>query len=200
VINLMPPTVKQEILYARRNTRLRKWAVRLFSAALVVVGVVAVGQMYLQQSINTYSAQVKQGEQALKDQKLDETQKKVEELSDSLKLVTQVLQREILFSKLLVQIGGVLPNGSILTNLGIDKVQGGIELQADAVNYQTGTQVQLNLQDPENKIFDKADILNIQCDSTSSDPLKKQYPCLVQIKALFSKNNTFTTIKPGTSN
>ncbi len=200
MINLLPPDIKQEILYARRSTRLRKWSFSLFGTALVIVGVVMVGQMYLQQSINTYSQQVKQGQQALKDQKLDETQKKAEELSDSIKLVTQVLQREILFSKLLVQIGSVLPNGSILTNLGIDKVQGGIELQADAVNYQTGTQVQLNLQDPDNKIFDKADLLNIQCDSATSDPLKKQYPCLVQIKALFAKNNTFTTIKPGTGN
>lgn len=198
MINLLPPDVKENTLFARRNTRLRKWAFALFASALLVIGMVGVGQMYLQQSIKTYSTQVEQGKAELKTNKLDETQKQVQELTDSLKLVTQVLQREILFSKLLVQIGGALPNGSILTNLSIDKVQGGLELQADAVNYQTGTQVQVNLQDPENKIFEKADILNIQCDADPSEPLKQQYPCLVQIKALFAKNNTFSFIQSGT--
>lgn len=198
MINLLPPEIKENIMFARRNTHLRMWAFGLFASALLVVGMVGAGQMYLQQSIKTLTAQVEQGKVELKTEKLNETQEEVQELTDSLKLVTQVLQREILFSKLLVQIGGALPSGSILTSLSIDKVQGGLELQADAVNYQTGSQVQVNLQDPENKIFEKADILNIQCDTDPGDPLKKQYPCLVQIKALFAKNNTFSFIQSGT--
>lgn len=199
MINLLPPDIKQSVVFARRNTLLRKWSFLLLIGILVIVGVVAAGQVYLQKSIKTYSSQVQQGEADLKKQKLDETQKEVEELTDSLKLVTQVLQREILFSKLLVQIGGALPSGAILTNLSIDKVNGGLDLQADADDYQTATQVQLNLQDPNNKIFEKADILSIQCDTpeNASDPLKRQYPCTVQIRALFAKNNTFSFIKSG---
>jgi hypothetical protein len=85
----------------------------------------------------------------------------------------------------------------VLTGLSINKVQGGLDLQAAATDSQTATQVQVNLQDPKNQIFEKADIVNIQCAtdaSTAGDPLKSQYPCTVQLRTLFAKNNTFSFI------
>ncbi len=196
MINLLPPDVKENIVYSRRNTRLRHWTVALFVGIAGIVGTVVAGQIYLQQSINSYAAQVSGGNENLKKQNIDETQKQVQGLTDSLKLVTQVLQRQILFSKLLAQIGGTLPSGTILSNLSINKVQGGLDLQAAAVDYETATQVQLNLQDPKNKIFEKADIINIQCatSQSSSSPVQSQYPCTVQIRALFAKNNSFSFI------
>ncbi len=125
---------------------------------------------------------------------------KVQQLSDSLKLVTQVLQREILFSKLLAQTGAALPNGSVLTDLSINKLQGGLDLRVSATDYQTATQVQLNLQDPNNKIFEKADIVNIQCvtPKPGNNALQNKYPCNVQLRALFAKNNPFSFISPKT--
>ncbi len=201
MINLIPPDKKESIVFARRNTLLRKWSFVLLVAIVGIFGVVLAGQIYLNQSIKTYASQVQSGQDELEKQKLDETQKEVQELSDSLKLATQVLQREVLFSKLLTQIGGVLPKGAILTNLSIDKVTEGLDLQADAVDYQTATQVQVNLADPANKIFEKADIVRIQCDipENAPDPLKRQYPCNIQMRALFAKNNSFSFIKTGTS-
>lgn len=196
MINMLPTDMKESILYARRNTYLRKWLVALCIALFGVAAITGAGYIYLQNSINNYAREVKLGNETLKTQKLDETQKNIQDLSNSLKLVTQVLQREILFSKLLSQIGSALPNGSVLTSLSINKTQGGIDLQAGATDYQTGTQVQLNLQDPKNKIFEKADIVSIQCETikAGTDPVKAQYPCTVQLRALFAKNNAFTFI------
>lgn len=200
MINLLPPDVKENISYARRNTRLRKWCIALFVSVLAVAGIVTAGQLYMQRSIRTYSAQVEQGNQQLEAQQLAETQNKVKDLTNSLKLVVQVLQREILFSKLLRQIGAALPNGSILTDLSINTVQGGLDLRASAVDYQTATQVQINLEDSNNKIFEKADIVNVQC---ASDPASAntpaEYPCTVQVRALFSKDNPFLFIAKGTT-
>ncbi len=202
MINLLPPDVKENMVYARRNTRLRHWIVAVMFGVFGILVIVGVGQLYLQQSINSYSQQVAAGESELKAQKLDETQTKVQQLSGDLKLVVSVLQKEILFSKLLAQIGAALPTGSVLTNLSINKVQGGLDLQAATTNSQTATQLQLNLQDPKNQIFEKADLISIQCISnakaTSGDALKAQYPCTAQLRALFAKNNSFTFIS-GTS-
>lgn len=202
MINLLPPEVKESMLYARRNTRLRHWIAAVMFGVFGILVIVGVGQLYLQQSIHAYNQQVAAGELELKAQKLDETQAKVQQLSGDLKLVVSVLQKEILFSKLLAQIGAALPTGSVLTNLSINKVQGGLDLQAATTNSQTATQLQLNLQDPKNKIFEKADLISIQCTSnakaTSGDPLKSQYPCTAQLRALFAKNNSFTFIS-GTS-
>src|SRR3989304_3430954 len=97
--------------------------------------------------------------QGLGAQKLEETQKSVQEISDNLKLVVQVLSREILFSKLIKQIGTAIPPSAVLTDLKIAKTSGGIDLTAVAIDYSTATQVQVNLQDPDNKIFDKADLI-----------------------------------------
>lgn len=202
MINVLPPEIKENIVYARRNTKLRTWSIALLFSVFGILAIAGIGQMYLQQSTNSYSAQVQKGNDDLKVQKLYETQAQVQSLTDSLKLVTQVLQREVLFSKLLTQIGAALPNGSILSSLSINQVKGGLDLQASAKDYQTATQVQLNLQDPTNKIFQKADILNIQCAgdaAVSNDALTKQYPCTVQIRALFAKNNTFSFISSGSS-
>lgn len=88
-----------------------------------------------------------------------------------------------------------MPSGSTLQNLNIGKVDGGIDLQAAAKDYQTATQVQLNLADPANKLFEKADIITINCATTSSSTsVSSVYPCQVNIKALFTKNNTYLFI------
>lgn len=199
MINLLPPDVKQNIVFARRNSKLRNWTVALVFCAISILAIVAIGHLYLRQSINDYSVRVEKGKEELKIQKIDDTQKRVQELTTSLKLVTQVLQREILFSSLLAQIGRVSPNGSVLTSLSINKLQGGLDLQAAAVDYHTATQVQVNLQDPKNKIFDKADIVSVQCASIKAggDAFKNQYPCTIQLRALFAKNNSFTLLNPG---
>ncbi len=193
MINLLPPEVKQNITYARRNTSLRSWLFALLAATVCLCAVIGFGQLYLQHSIDNYAAQLATGQQQLKEQHLEETQQEIETVSGNLKLVVQVLSRAILFSKLLSQVGSTIPSGSVLTNLSIsNKVQGGIDLSFSSTDYQTGTQVQLNLADPDNKIFEKADLINIQCEKAPATPTK--YPCTIQIRALFAKNNSFTFI------
>ncbi len=194
MLNLLPTDLKDNIVYARRNTRMRYWTIALLLSIIGILGIVAVSYIYLQQSINTYASDVQKGNDNLKSQKLDETQKQVQDLTNNLKLVDQVLQREVLFSKLLLQIGSALPNGSVLTNLSIDKIQGGLNLDVATTDDQTATQVQINLQDPENKIFDKADIITIQCATATAPSANSAYPCTVQIRALFAKNNSFSVL------
>lgn len=194
MINLLPPEVKTNISYARRNTVLRKWALATTVAILGLVSIVLFGQLYLDNSINAYSAQAQDTREQLRIQKIDETQKRVNEISSNLKLVVQVLQREILFSKVLKQIGASIPNGAVLTELTIAKVQGGIDLQYEAQNYQTATQILLNLQDPKNQIFEKADIENITC--TDTPVVGKKYNCTIEIRALFGKNTQFYSLVP----
>lgn len=195
MINLLPSDVKKDIIYARRNTSLRAWTFSILCCVLCIALVVAAGHLYLQNSVNSYTDQVTASKQQLADQKLEETQKEIETVSSNLKLVVQVLSRAILFSKFLDQVGSTIPNGAVLTNLSIsNKVQGGIDLQFSATDYQTATQVQLNLSDPNNKIFDKADLVSVQCGQAAGATASSEYPCNVQIRALFAKNNSFSFI------
>lgn len=199
MINLLPPDKKSSIAYARRNTALIGWLVTTLLSLAGVVAIVLFGLIYLNRSIDAHNQQLTQSREQLKVQKLEETQKQVEGISSDLKLVVQVLNKEILFSKLLQQIGAAMPPNTILTNLSISKVQGGIDLQAGATDYNAATQVQVNLSDSNNKIFEKADIVSIQCtkpnstSTTTTEPTtNSKYPCTVTIRAKFAANNSFT--------
>ncbi len=197
MINLLPPDTRQNLLFARRNTQLLRWSTALLVGIGGVVAVVAFGYFFIDQNTRNVSAQVEQARAELKAQKLEETQKKVEDISGSLKLVTQVLSKQILISDLLKQTGAVMPNGSSLAGLSLSKIQGGIDLQAVSKDYQTGTQVQVNLQDPKNKLFDKVDIISVTCTGqTTGVTTLQSYPCTGTYRARFVKDNPFLLLKP----
>jgi Tfp pilus assembly protein PilN len=193
MINLLPPDMKRDMHYGRRDMILLHW---IFACLVALAGVgliVGAGFFYLQHSISNQTASLKQSQETLKAQKVDETQKKLSDISSDTKLILQVLSREILFSKLLTQLGASLPENTTLDELEIDKVQGGLTLKSMATDINAATQLQLNLQDPTNKIFDKADIENISC--VPPDPQIK-YPCTVQLRAQFAKDNPYVYISP----
>ncbi len=117
MINLLPPLVKQQYLYGRRNTSLRRWAAAFLVGLLGVALVTSFGYFYLQKSISNYQGHIAQTQAKLDEQKLTEVQKHSEDITNSLKLVVKVLGKEILFSQLLKQIGAVTPPGAALTDL-----------------------------------------------------------------------------------
>jgi len=197
MINLLPPDVKQNLVYGRRNTQLLHWAV-IFVMSIAGVWVIVMGGLfYMQQSINDYTVQRTKNQADLSAQHLDTTQAQVKEISSSLKLGVQVLSREVLFSSLIKQIGAVIPPNASLTNLSITQTQGGMDLTAATTDYNTATQVEVNLQDPANKIFSKADLLSITCAGVNST--NPRYPCTVTIRAQFAKSNPFLFINTGST-
>lgn len=190
MINLLPQDIKEGYRFARRNMALRKW-VTLFATALVGLGIIATfGLFTLQQSINNYNHQIADSQALFKKEDFNGTQRKVQDISNSFKLVVKVLSKEVLFSQLIKQIGASMPDNAILTGLDINQVQGGIDITAEATDYKTATQVQVNLSDPANKIFSHADIENIKCEGVNDPP----YHCQVTIRALFADNNPFLFI------
>lgn len=194
MINLLPPQTKEDLLYARRNTKLLRW---FFALLLGIAGIIVLtvgGLFYTNQAIQSNTAIVTKERQQLEVQKIGDIQNQVQDISNSLKLVIQVLSQEILFSKLLQQIGAAMPAGSSLSQLSINKTQGGIDLSALAADYQTATQVQINLQDPQNRIFNKADIVSIKCGNLGDSSMHGQYQCIVTLRALFATNNPFLFI------
>ncbi|MDB5170694.1 MAG: hypothetical protein JWO35_388 [Candidatus Saccharibacteria bacterium] len=191
MINLLPPEVSRGYSYARRNVGLRRW-VLIFVIALIGLGAIATyGLLTIQQSKAHYAKEIAASEELLKKEKFAETQKQVQDIASSFKLVAQVLGKEVLFSQLIKQIGATIPAKANLTGLNISQVQGSLDISAVTPDYKTATQVQLNLADPGNKIFSKADIVNIAC---KSDANAGDRPCTVTIRALFAPNNPYLFI------
>ncbi len=197
MINLLPGDVKTSYRYARRNVGLRRWVIA-FVLAFVGLGLISTyGLLALHQQNSHYNKLIATNQATLLQQDYTKTQAQVKNISSNFKLVVQVLSNEVLFSKLISQITATIPASANLTGLQINKAQGAIDISAIATDYNAATQVQVNLADPANKIFTKADIVSIGCTSSStpqSDPTKAAYPCTVALHALFAANNPFLFI------
>lgn len=196
MINLLPPETKESYRYARRNSRLVGW---VFAFCFALIGLVAIsigGIFYLNQAAKPYDAQVAAAEETLKKQDQAGTEKQVQEISNNLKLAIQVLSKEILFSQLLKQLAVIIPSNATLSNLGISQVQGALDITANTTDYHAATQMQVNLADPANKIFSKADLVSINCvaPATGDDSTKSRYPCTAIYRALFAPNNPYLFI------
>jgi Tfp pilus assembly protein PilN len=192
VINLLPPEVKSGYRYARRNVSLRSWVVMCLVALVGLGGLATYGLLTLQQSTTRYNNQIAATEALFQKEKFSATQTQVKDISNNFKLVVKVLKQEVLFSQLLKQIAAIIPANANLTGLTISQTQGAIDIAAITTDYNTATQVQVNLADPANKIFSKADIVSITCGNTNA--LNANYPCTVNIRALFAANNPFLFI------
>ncbi len=186
MINLLPFTQRHEIEFARHNTQLAHW---IFAIIIIIAGLgvfLGAGYFYLSESINQYTVEVSEKRELLQTNELEATEARVEELSNNLNLILDVLSRQVLFSKLLPQVGAVMPPGSVLSNIEIAEIEGGIDLIGLARDYRTATQTQVNLEDPSNKLFQKVDIVSISCDGDDDT-----YPCTVNLRALFAEDNEF---------
>lgn len=192
MINLLPPETKSAYRYAEKNVKLSHWVIAGVISLLGLGIIGTYGWLSLHQSIKSYDHQIAATQTILKQQKQKETYQHVQDITSSFRLVVQVLSKEVLFSQLLKQMGTVMPPGSNLTDLNISQVQGALDITASARDYQTATQVQVNLADPTNKIFAKADLVSIVCNTkNATDP---QHPCTVTLRALFAPNNPFLFI------
>ncbi len=195
MINLLPPETKTSLRYARSNVLLRKW-IFMSLIALVGLGLIATyGLLTIQQSSRHYEKDIAASQALFKKENFEGTQKRAEEISSSFKLVVKVLQQEILFSELIQKIATTVPRGANLTGLTINQGQKAIDVSANAVDYNTAAQVQVNLADSKNGIFSKADIISINCSSKSdSGGAPSLYPCTVNVRALFSNTDSFLFI------
>src|SRR5665213_2737325 len=192
MINLLPPEIKNGYRYARLNVALRRWAIMCLVTLIGLGGLATYGLLSLHQSTVRYNNQISAAEKLFKQEDIAGTQAQVKDISNSFKLVVKVLGQEVLFSQLLKQIAATIPANANLTGLNISQTQGALDITAITTDYNTATQVQVNLADPTNKNFSKADIVSITCNSDSAtDP---HYPCTVNIRALFAKNNPYLFI------
>ena len=191
MINLLPPETKNAYYYARRNRTLLRWVSACVFCLAGGVLLAGGGYLYLNRSITDTNRQIAYSNHQLQVQNLSSVQKQVTTISNNLKLTVQVLSQEILFSKLLKQLASVTPSNAILTNLSIGQTQGGVDITAQTADYNAATQLQVNLADPKNQIFSKADIVSIAC---SSGNTSSKYPCTVTLRALFATDNPFLFI------
>lgn len=197
MINLMPKEQKTSIAYARRNSQMLRWVSMMIIAVVGLVVISAGSLFYIKQESKAYQQSIVDTEKDLKDQNEEKTLERVGEIGGRLSLVVNVLSREVLFSKLLPHLGSVIPDGAILQELSLSReTVGGIDLSIGAVDYETASQILVNLQASESLLFQGADVNNVVCEGTENP----KYPCLVSIRAVLVKDNPFLLLNSEDNN
>lgn len=194
MINLLPPNIRSSYRYAHSNTFLLKWLIAGAFGILGIVIIATLGYVYMYQTNRSLDSQISTAQSSLKKQNLEQTKKQTEDISNSVKLSVTVLSKEILFSKLLKQLAVITPSDTNLIDLNISQAQAGLDITARTTNYNAATQLQVNLVDPNNKLFQKADIISITCEASNSEDADARYPCTVVVRALFVKDNPYLFI------
>jgi hypothetical protein len=194
MINLLPPELKQDYKYARYNRHLMRWVFAFLFALIGVAVITGSGILIMRNSIDSYKSQIASTQAQLTSENSTQTQQQVTDISNNLKLMVKVLSKEILFSKLLTQLGNITPSNVELTSLTITQAQSAIDITAQTTDINAATQLQANLASPTNQIFSKADLVSITCGSGSQQGTNSNYPCTADIRAEFTNNNPFLFI------
>lgn len=196
MINLLPADYGAKLRLVHQNSILRRWLAAALVASVGLALVMAVGRIYIEQQNKNLSRNLNTVQAQLNSQDLATVQKKAKDITNNIKTINQVLAREIRFSGLITQIGSAMPPGAVLSGLTLSKVDGAIDLSASSRDYSSAAQMAINLNDPKNKIFDKVDIVSINCSAASGSA----YPCSGTFRALFSKTtqSQFLNVPKGT--
>lgn len=203
MINLLPTDLRDSQRYAHANTLLLRWVVAglLAVAGLGIIG--GLGILYMNQTNQALDVQVKDLNASLANQELGKIKSETEDISSSIKLAVTVLSKEVLFSQLLGKLGSVTPEKASLTDLNISQEEKGVTITAQTADYDTATQLQVNLTKGKEQLFQKADIVSIDCNKSESSSensdqnnsgTKNKYPCTVIIRALFVEDNPYLFI------
>lgn len=193
MINLLPPDLKQEYKFAKYNRTLLIWILAFGGVIGGIVLITIFGTIIMKNSADAYQVKIANTKSNLQSQNLEQVQAKETTISNNLTLMVKVLSKEVLFSELLNRLANLTPPKVILTNLTIAQNVKAVDLTAQAKDYNSAVQLQANLADPKNQVFDKSDIESINC-AVGAQITNTKYPCTVSIKALFTKSNPFLFI------
>lgn len=118
MINLMPDTDKREIRAARTNVILGRYIIVILLAFAFLVLLLAGSYIVLSQ--NKQSAERLIQVNSTKADAYSSTKAQVDSLSASLAATKSILDQEILYSNVLMNIGQQMPAGTVLSSISLD--------------------------------------------------------------------------------
>lgn len=183
MINLLPPSYTDKIRYGRKNHTLLNWLTWIGLANIGLILLILFGWGYIDGQSKDIQSQIDYANKQLKVQNLDQVERDSQEITKNVRTINQVLSKEIIFSQLVQEVGRIIPANSVLGSISLTQVSGSIDLIVNSRDYNSAVQAAANLNDPKNNLFEKVDVVNINCTASSS-----AYNCTSTFKALFSKD------------
>lgn len=192
MINLLPPQKLANIRIARSNTVLRRYIELTLLSLAVIVTAFITANYYMNIQQDNVQRVIETNQKTIKE--LEPVQKEAVQLSNTVNTIASLLTRDVRFSSLLEQIGGIMPNGSVLTGIqySTDDLKAPLVISAQVENEQIAAVLLNNINSSD--IFASAEIQSINSveeeNSTTttqdqSTPQTSQYRYTATINAYF---------------
>lgn len=161
---------------ARSNTIIRRYLELILISILVLIITIVVAQYFLSSQQKNTQAVLQINQNKVKE--LEPIQKEAEQLSATVNTISGLLSKNVKFSDMLTQIGGLMPPGSVLTGLqfSIEDLKAPLVISAQVEDEQKAAILRNNL--ANSALFSKVEIKTITTiEPESNDPA-------VQLEAL----------------
>jgi Tfp pilus assembly protein PilN len=181
MINLLPPADKRQIRAGRSNTLLVRYNFFLLGALVFLA--VALGFVYF------YLANTKAGAEAVvkENQAKVVGYKKVEqeanEFKSNLAIAKQILGKEVIYTKVILEIASLLPKGVVLDNLSLDAKTFGTETTLNARAKTINDAIAL-----KNSFQSSSSFSNVHFQSIATAEEASAYPITVTLAVTINKD------------
>jgi Tfp pilus assembly protein PilN len=194
MINLLPPEYKQTRKFARRNARLVRYIVSAAVGLTTVLLVTTGGFWYINLVLTDIQSQKSTLNERLSTENINASIQEFDGLAQRTKSILQILQKQVLFSKLIQKIAPVLPQGATLQDISLSDNDTALTLNFSLPTRESALTLQSNLQDPANELFEKADILSASCTTSGLDSV-----CGAEIRVLIGNTSQFLLYTPSSN-
>ncbi len=169
MINLLPPEMKSQISAARTNRLLLRYNFLLLLAIGFLLAAIALVYIYLASTKSSAAATITYNQSKASD--YASVQSDANNFRQNLASAKQILDSDITYTKVIVEIANLLPSGVVLDNLSLDSTSFGTPttLSAKVTDYQTALTLKNSLQN--SKVFSNVSIQSIASGSDTQYPL-----------------------------
>ncbi len=169
MINLLPPETKAQTNAARQNRLLLRYNIMLLAALGFLL--LAMGVVYIYLASTKAAAEDTVTENIARAGNFGTVETEADAFRQDLSHAKQILDSDVTYTKVILEIANVLPRGVVLDTLSLDSESFGspTTLAANAVNYETVLRLKDSLQ--ASTIFSNVSIQTISDSRSGAYPL-----------------------------
>ena len=159
MINILPPELKEQIVYSKRNVIARNYLFALIIIALLVGAALTASHIYANQQISNLESDIERA--AERAEEFEDLEASVSTLNTQLQAIDKLIEQRPQFALLLEDIASVLPPGSYINGISLseDMEDQPMQLQITAQSQQQAISVRDELL--ESNRIQSADIQNV---------------------------------------
>lgn len=178
MINLLPPETKKQTAAARSNRLLLRYNVLLLAALGFLLA--AIGLVYVYLGNTKSSAEAAIADNMSQAGGYGEVEAQANSFRQNLASARQILDSDVTYTKVILEISGVLPRGVVLDTLNLDSQTFGspTPLTANATDYATVLKLKDSLQ--ASSLFSDVSIQTISNEGSGEYPLSATFSVTIR--------------------